>query len=222
MKSEIILEIKEEVEKQLKASFLTAIAYSNWVANIVPMPKNDRKVCICVDYRDLNQASPKNNFPLPHIDTLVDNTATNRFFSFMNGFSSYNQIKMVKEDKAKIAFTIHWGTYAYDVMPFGLKNTGATYQRAMVTLFHDMMHKEIEVYVGDMIAKFCIAKDQLVDLRKLFKRLIKYKLRLNPNKCVFGASSGKLLSFIVSQRGIKVDPAKVQAIQDMLTAQTKK
>ena len=92
----------------------------------------------------------------------------------------------------------------------------------MVTLFHDMMHKEIEVYVGDMIAKFCIAKDQLVDLRKLFKRLIKYKLRLNPNKCVFGANSGKLLGFIVSQRGIKVDPAKVQAIQDMLTPQTKK
>ena len=93
----------------------------------------------------------------------------------MNGFSSYNQIKMVEEDKAKIAFTIHWGTYAYDVMPFGLKNTGATYQRAMVTLFHDMMHKEIEVYVGDMIAKFCIAKDQLVDLRKLFKHLVKYR-----------------------------------------------
>jgi len=85
-----------------------------------------------------------------------------------------------------------------------------------------MMHKEIEVYIGDMIAKFCIARDHLVDLRKLFKRLIKYKLRLNPNKCVFGASSVKLLVFIVSQRGIEVDPAKVQAIQDMLTPQTKK
>jgi len=107
MNFEIILKIKEEVEKQLKAGFLTAIAYSNWVANIVPMPKKDGKVCMCVDYRDLNQASPKNNFPLPHIDTLVDNTATNRFFSFMNGFSSYNQIKMVEEDKAKIAFTTH-------------------------------------------------------------------------------------------------------------------
>ena len=143
MKSEIILKIKEEIEKQLKASFLTVIAYSDWVANIVLVPKKDGKVCMCVNYRDLNRASPKDNFPLPYIDTLVDNTATNRFFSFMDGFSSYNYIKMAEEDKAMTTFTTHWGTYAYDVMPFGLKNISATYQRAMVTLFHDMIHKEI-------------------------------------------------------------------------------
>ena len=80
---------------------------------------------------------------------------------------------MAEEDKANIAFTTHWGTYAYDVMPFSLKNVGATYQRAMVTLFHDMMHKEIEVYVDDMIAKSRTTRDHLVDLRKLSKRLIK-------------------------------------------------
>ena len=88
MKSKIIL--KEEVEKKLEASFLTAIAYSNWVANIVLVLKKDGRVCMCVDYRDLNRASPKDNFLLPRIDTLVDNTATNRFFSFMDDFSSYN------------------------------------------------------------------------------------------------------------------------------------
>ena len=121
MKFEIILKIKEEVEKQLKVGFLTAIVFSDWVANIVSMPKKDGKVRMCVDYRDLNRASPKDNFPLPHIDTLVDNTTTNRFFS-------YNQIKMAKEDKAKTTFTTHWGTYAYDVMPFSLKNASATYQ----------------------------------------------------------------------------------------------
>ena len=206
----------------MKAGFLTAIAYSNWVANIVPMPKKDGKVRMCIDYRDLNRASPKDNFPLPHIDTLVDNTITNRFFSFTDEFSGYNQIKMVKEDKAKTTFTTHWGTYAYDVMPFGLKNAGTTYQRTMVTLFHDMMHKEIEVYVDDMIVKSRTVRDHLVDLRKLFKCLIKYKLRLNPNKCIFGASSRKLLNFIVNQRGIEVDPAKVQAIRDMLTPKTEK
>ena len=107
MKSEIILKIKEEIEKQLKASFLIVIAYSNWVANIIPMPKKDGKVRMCIDYRDLNWASPKDNFPLPYIDTLVDNTATNRFFSFMDGFSGYNQIKMAEEDKAMTAFTTH-------------------------------------------------------------------------------------------------------------------
>ena len=112
----------------MKASFLTVLAYLDWVANIVPVPKKDGKVCMCVNHRDLNRASPKDNFTLPHIDTLIDNTATNRFFSFMDRFSGNNQIKMVEEDKAKIAFTTHWGTYVYDVIPFDLKNAGATYQ----------------------------------------------------------------------------------------------
>ena len=159
---------------------------------------------------------------MPHIVTLVDNTTTNRFFSLMDSFSGYNQFIMAEEDKAKTAFTTHCGTYAYDVMPFSLKNAGATYQRAMVTLFHDMMHKDFEVYVDDMIAKSRTTRDHLVDLRKLFRCLIKYRLRLNPNKCVFGASSGKLLDFIVSQSGIEVDPEKVQAIQDMPAQQTEK
>ena len=109
MKSKIILKIKEKVEKQLKADLLAAIAYLDWVANIVPMLKKDRKVRMCVDYKDLNWASPKDNFLLPRIDALVDNTTTNRFFSFVDRFLSYNQIKMAKEDKAKTAFTTHWG-----------------------------------------------------------------------------------------------------------------
>ena len=152
------------------------------------MPKKDRKVRMCVNYRDLNRASPKDKFLLPHIDTMVNYTATNRFFSFMDRFSTYNQIKMAKEDKAKRAFTTHWGTYAYDVMPFGLKNAGAAYHRAMVTLFHDMMHKEIEVYVDDMIAKSHTTRDRLVDLRKLFKCLVKYRLRL-----ILTSASSKLV-----------------------------
>jgi len=100
-------------------------------------------------------------------------------------------------------------------MSFGLKNVGATYQRAMVTLFHDMMHKEIEVYVDDMIAKSASEEEHLVNLKKLFERLRKYKLRLNPSKCTFGVRSGNLLSFIVSQRGIEVDPDKLRAILEM-------
>uniref|UniRef100_A0A2N9HCS7 Uncharacterized protein n=1 Tax=Fagus sylvatica TaxID=28930 RepID=A0A2N9HCS7_FAGSY len=203
------------LEKQLKAGFLSTVTYSDWVANIVPVPKKDGKVRMCVDYRDLNRASPKDNFPLPHIDTLVDNTATNAVFSFMDGFSGYNQIKMAEEDKSKTAFVTHWGTFVYDVMPFGLKNAGATYQRAMVTLFHNMIHHEIEVYMDDMIAKSRTVQDHLTDLRKLFQRLKKYQLRLNPNKCAFGVTSGKLLGFIVSGRGIKIDPAKARFIAQL-------
>ena len=117
--------------------------YPEWVANIVPIPKKDGKVRMCVDYKDLNRASPKDNFPLSHIDTLVDNTAKKSRFSFMDGFSGYNQIRMAPEDKEKTDFVTMWGTFCYKVMPFGLKNAGATYQKAMVTLFHNMTHKEI-------------------------------------------------------------------------------
>ena len=107
-------------------------------------------------------------------------------------------------------------------MPFGLKNAGATYQRAMTTLFHDMIHKEIEVYIDDVIAKSRTEEEHVEHLSKLFQHLRKYKLRLNPNKCTFGVRSGKLLGFIVSQKGIKVDPDKVKAIQEMPSPKTEK
>lgn len=119
-------------------------------------------------------------------------------------------------------FITPWGTYCYKVMPFGLKNAGATYQRAIVTLFHDMIHKEIEVYVDDMISKSHSEEDHLDHLLKLFERLRKFRLRLNPAKCTFGVRSGKLLGFIISRRGIEVDPEKVRAVQEMLAPQTEK
>ena len=127
IKPEVSLKIKEEVEKQFNAGFLTVAKYPQWVANVVPVPKKDGKVRMCVDYRDLNRASPNDNFPLPHIDTLVDNTATSSLFSFMDGFSGYNQIKMAPEDIEKTTFITLWGTFCYKVMSFGLKNAGATY-----------------------------------------------------------------------------------------------
>ena len=119
---------------------------------------------MCVDYRDLNRASPKDDFLLPHINVLVHNTAQSSVFSFMHGFSGYNQIKMAPKDMDKTTFTTPWGTFCYRVMPFGLKIAGVTYQRAMVTLFHDMIHKEIEVYVDDMIEKSHTGEEPLVHL----------------------------------------------------------
>ncbi|KAA3464785.1 RNA-directed DNA polymerase (Reverse transcriptase), Ribonuclease H-like protein [Gossypium australe] len=192
------------------------------VANVFPVPKKDGKVQMCVDYWDLNKASPKDNFPLPHIDTLVDNTACYSLFSFMDGFSGYNQIKIHPEDMEQTTFITLWGTFCYKVMPFGLKNAGATYQRAMVTLFHDMMHKKIEVYIDDMIAKSRTEKEHIQVLRKLFLRLRKFQLKLNPTKCTFGARSGKLLGFVVSERGVEVDPDKVRAVQELPSPCTQK
>ena len=102
---------------------------------MVPVPKKDGKVQICVDYRDLSRESPKDDSPLPHIDVLVNKNAQHKVFSCMDGFSGYNQIRMAPKDMEKTTFITQWGTFCYKVMPFELKNVGATYQRAMVALF---------------------------------------------------------------------------------------
>ncbi|RDX99204.1 hypothetical protein CR513_17771, partial [Mucuna pruriens] len=217
MRPEVALKIKEEVEKKWNAGFLVVANYPQWVANIVPVPKKDGKVRMCMDYRDLNRASPKDNFSQPHIDVLVDNIAQHAFFSLMDGFSGYNQIIMLLEDREKMTFITLWGTFCYKVIPFGLKNAGATYQRATITLFHDMMHKEIEVYVDDMIAKSKTLEQHIEDLRKLFTRLRK----LNPAKCTFGVKTGKLLGFVVNENDIEVNPDKVRAIREMSVPKTK-
>ena len=158
---------------------------------------------MCVDFRDLNKACPKDDFPLPHIDVIVDSAASSAMYSFMDGFSGYNQIMMVVMDKIKTAFITEWGTYCYKVMPFGLKNAGATYQRAVTALFHDMMHKEVEVYVDDMMVKSETREGYFEAFDKFLARLEKYNLRLNPKKCIFGVTLGKLLGHIVSKRGIE-------------------
>jgi hypothetical protein len=216
------IKVKAELEKQWNARFVEVVKYPQWVSNIVVIPNKEGKIRVCVDFQNLNKASPKDDFPLPHIEILVDNAARSSTYSFMNGFSRYNQIKMAPKDKAKTTFVTPWGTYCYKVMPLGLKNTGATYQRAMVTLFHDMMHEEIEVYVDDMIAKSKEGDDHVKVLRKLFERLRKYELKLNPAKCSFGVKSDKLLGFVVNSKGIEVDPDKEKAIQSMATSKTKK
>ena len=164
-------------------------------ANVVPVPKKDGKVRICVDFRDLNKACPKDDFPLPHIDVLVDNIDGSALMSFMDGFSRYNQIKMALIDMTKTTFTTEWGIYCYIIMPFRLKNTGVTYQRMATALLYDMMHNEVEVYVDVMIVKSKEREDHIVNLRKFFERIKEYRLRLNTQKCTFGMTTRKLLGF---------------------------
>ena len=108
---------------------------------------------MCVDFRDSNKACPKDDFPFPHIDVLVDNTTGSVLMFFIDGFSGYNQIKMALRDMTKTTFTIEWGICCYMVMSFRLKNARAAYQRMDTTLLHDMMHKKVEVYADDMIVK---------------------------------------------------------------------
>uniref|UniRef100_A0A2N9G179 Reverse transcriptase domain-containing protein n=1 Tax=Fagus sylvatica TaxID=28930 RepID=A0A2N9G179_FAGSY len=177
--------------------------------------KKNGQIKCCVDFRNLNKACPKDEFPLPNMDLLIDSAAGHAMFSFMDGFSGYNQIRMSTRDAEKTAFRTPIGNFYYTVMPFGLKNVGATYQRTMTAMFHDMMHKEIEDYVDDIVVKSKRREDHLRILRKVFDRCRLYKLKMNPLKCAFGVSAGKFLGFLVHNRGIDVDPAKASAIATM-------
>ena len=172
----------------------------------MPVAKKDGRVRVCIDYRNLNVACPKDDFPLPHIDLLVDNTARFEMPSFMDGFSGYNQIKLAEEYQEKTSFITPWGTYCYVVMPFGLKNAGATYQRAMMAIFHDMMHDCLEVYLDDILVKSKTREGHFEAQGRVLSRARQYQLKMNSKKCVFGVTAEKLLGFIISKRGIEVDP----------------
>ena len=111
----------------LSTGFIREVYYPNWLANVVLVKKANGKLRMCVDFMDLNKACPKDSFPLPKIDQLVDSIAGHRLLTFMDAFSGYNQIKMVEKDQEKTAFIMSQGFYCYKVMPFELKNVGVTY-----------------------------------------------------------------------------------------------
>ena len=131
-------------------------------------------------------------------------------FSFMNGYSGYNQIRMTAKDAEKTAFRTPIGNFYYTVMPFSLKNVGATYQQIMIAIFHDMIHEKMEDYVDDVMVKSKTRVGHFRVLKQVFERCKKYKLHMNPMKCAFGVSAGKFLGFLVHHKGISVDPAKAQ------------
>ncbi|KAL6176891.1 hypothetical protein ACLB2K_053523 [Fragaria x ananassa] len=123
-----------------------------------------------------------------------------------------NQIKKATRDAEKTTFHTPYENFHYTVMPFGLKNAGATYQRAMTAIFHDMMGKEVEDYIDVLVVKSKTRGEYWSILRKVLKRCRAYRLKMNPKKCSFGVSIGKFLGFVVHNRGIDVDPDKTRAI----------
>ena len=191
--------ITDEVEKILITRFIREVYYPKWLANVVMVKKSNGKWRMCVDFTNLNNACPKDSFSLPRIDQLVDSTAGLELLTFMDAFSGYNQILIKEEDQEKIAFIISQGLYYYKVMPFELKNVGATYQRLVNEMFSKQIGRNMEVYVNDMLVKSKETRTHLADLQEAFDTLRRYKMKLNPAKCLFGVSSGKFLDFMVSQ-----------------------
>ena len=207
--------INEEVGKLLQAGVIREVEYPEWLANVVLVKKANGKWRLYIDFTDINRACPKDRFPLPRIDLIVDATAGHELLSFMDAFAGYNQISMDPDDQEKTSFVIAQGTYCYHVMPFGLKNAGATYQRLVNWMFQKQIGTTMEVYIDDMLVKSTTAELHIAHLSEAFQILRNYNIKLNPAKCAFGVSVGKFLGFIVNHRGIEANPDKIKAVLDM-------
>src|SRR3954466_16044499 len=199
---EIMDAIELEVRKLVDSGSIREEQHPDWVVNIVPVIKKNGSIRICIDFRNLNDACSKDEFPLSVTDIMVDNTTGYERMSFMDGFSEYNQIKMDPDNERHTAFRTPLGVFCYTVMPFGLKNADATYQRAMDKIFSKLTRKIVECYVDDIAVKSRRKDDHLRDLREVFDLMRTHQLKMNPAKSFLGVSSGKFLGFVVTAKGI--------------------
>jgi hypothetical protein len=185
--------------------------------------KNTGKIWVCIDFCNLNKATPKDEYPMPIADILINNASGHRVISFLDGNASYNQIFMAEEDMSKMAFHCPGfiGLFEWVVVTFGLKNAGATYQRAMNLIFHDLLGIILEIYIDDIIVKSDSMDNHLADLRLALERTCRYALKMNPLKCAFGVSAGKFLGFIIHEYGIDIDPKKIESINKVQPPQCK-
>ena len=207
--------INKEVGKLLQAGAIREVEYPEWLANVVLGKKANGKWRLCIDFTDINKACMKDSFPLTRIDLIVDTTAGHELLNFMDAFSGYNRISMDPDDQEKTSFVTAQGTYCYRVMPFGLKNAGATYQRLVNRMFQKQIGATMEVYIDDMLVKSTTADLQIAHFSEALQILRNYNMKLNPAKCAFGVSAGKFMCFIVNHRGIEANPNKIKAVLDM-------
>jgi hypothetical protein len=203
--------IQVELARLVSAGFIREVLHPKWLVNPIPvLKKNKVDWHMCVDYTDFNKHCPKDPFRLPRIDQVVDSTAGCSMLSFLDCYSRYHQISLAKEDEEKTAFIMPFGAFYYTSMSFDIKNSRATYQKAIQTFLADHWGKRIEAYVDDVEIKTENPENFIKDLQQVFNSLRRYQWKLNPEKCVFGVLAGKLLGFIVSHRGIEANPEKLK------------
>ena len=208
-------DINEEVGKLLQVGAIREVEYPEWLAIVVLVKKSNGKWRLCIDFTDINRACPKDSFPLPRIDLIVDATVGNELLYFMDAFSGYNQISMDPDDQEKTSFVTTQGTYCYRLKPFGLKNAGAAYQRLVNWMFQKKIFTTMEVYIDDVLVKSTTAELYIAHMSEAFQILRNYNMKLNPAKCAFEVSAEKFLGFIVNHRGIEENPDKIKAVLDI-------
>jgi hypothetical protein len=184
--------------------------------------KANGKWRMCIDFTDLNKACPKDEFPLPRIDSLVDAAASSELMSLLDCYSGYHQIWMKKEDEPKTSFITPSGTYCYLRMPEGLKNAGGSFSRMTTKVLHSQIGRNVQTYVDDIIVKSTKQENHIADLQVTFANFRQAVLKMNPEKCVFGVKKGKFLGCLVSTKGIEANPNKIEAILCMEPPSTKR
>jgi hypothetical protein len=213
---------RNEVKRLLSAGVVREVTYPEWMANTVMVKKANGKWRMCIDFTDLNKACPKDEFPLPRIDSLVDVAASSELMSLLDCYSGYHQILMKKEDEPKTSFITPSGTYCYLRMPEGLKNTGRSFSRMTAKVLHSQIGRNVLTYVDDIIVKSTKQENHVVDLQETFANFRQAGLKLNPEKCVFGVKRGKFFDCLVSTKGIEANPSKIKAILRMEPPNSKK
>jgi hypothetical protein len=207
--------IRKEVRKLLDAGFIEEVHHPVWLANPIIVPKANEKLWMCIDYTSLNKACPKDPYPLPRIDQIVDSTSGCDHLSFLDAYSGFHQIQMSREDRKHTAFVTVDGLYCYVVTPYGLKNALPIFVRATSKTFGDLIRDRVEVYIDDIVVKTKRGSTLVEDLTLVFDKLRATRMKLNLDKCVFGVSAGKLLGFLVSHQGIEANLEKIKAIEAM-------
>jgi ribonuclease HI len=205
--------IEKEIKKMYDAKIIVPLRFSKWVSNLVPTRKKTGEIRLCIDFRNLNKVSLKDNYPLPKMDHILQKVVGSSRISLLDGFSGYNQVLVHPEDQEKTTFTTPWGTFMYVKMPFGLMNVGATFQREMDIAFVDELGRFIVIYLDDVTVYSQSDEEHLQHLRRVFEKCRKFRISLNPKKSLFGLEEGKLLGHIISKDGIKIDPSRIESIQ---------
>jgi ribonuclease HI len=214
--------MEREVKKLLDAQIIVPLRYSSWVANLVPVRKKSGEIRLCVDFRNLNRSSRKDNYPLSNMEHILQRVTGASRISMIDGFSGYNQISVMPEDREKTTFTTPWGTFMYAKMPFGLMNAGATFQRAMDIEFIGEKDEFVVIYLDDITVFSKTDIEHHSHLKRVFLKCRRFGLSLNPKKSLFSMQEGKLLGHIVSAEEVRIDPDRVEAIQALSLPRSKK
>jgi hypothetical protein len=222
MSDDMVKCAEDKVQKLLDAKIIREVQYPVWVANVVMVPKKNGNMRMCIDFTELNKACPKDPYPLPRIDIIIDQSAGCEMLSLLDCFSGYHQVWMRREDEAKTGFTTPFDIFCFVRMPEGLCNVRPTFNRMMKLILGSQLGRNASAYVDDIVIMSEKERNHIADLTETFDNMRRNRLKLSPRKCIFGIRNGQLLGCMVSKRGIQANPQKTEALRRMQPPSSRK